>query len=79
VDILHSGIHAGSIAVREFIEEHEPELVVCGHIHEARGVDAIGKSTIVNCGPLFKGSYALIETGPEIRVKLQYLPLISSR
>ena len=68
VDIVHSGIHVGSMAVREFIEYHEPEVVICGHIHEARGQDILGKSKVVNCGPATKGCYAIVETRPNIKI-----------
>jgi len=50
VDILHLGIHAGSSAVREVIEDRSPDVVVCGHIHQGRGEDVIGKTKIVCCG-----------------------------
>jgi hypothetical protein len=43
--------------VRSFIEERQPDVVVCGHIHEARGMDRLGKSVLVNCGPAGKGYY----------------------
>jgi Icc-related predicted phosphoesterase len=33
-------------------------VVICGHIHEARGIDMIGTTRIVNCGPAGKGEYA---------------------
>lgn len=38
LDQVHEGLHAGSRAVREFIEKHQPECFFCGHIHEAEGV-----------------------------------------
>ena len=68
LDIVHTGIHVGSTAVRNFIEGYKPEVVVCGHIHEARGVDSIGESCIVNCGTASCGYYAVIETGVGIKV-----------
>lgn len=61
VDRIYTGRHVGSKALRRFIEERQPPLVICGHIHEARGVDEIGKTLIVNPGPLFRGYYAVIE------------------
>jgi putative phosphoesterase len=60
-DRVHFGHHVGSPALRAFIEEKQPPLVVCGHIHEARGVDEIGETVVVNPGPLFRGYYAVIE------------------
>ena len=59
-DRTHSGLHVGSKALREFIERNQPSLVVTGHIHEARSVDRVGKTVIVNPGPLFRGYYAVI-------------------
>jgi uncharacterized protein len=38
LDRVHEGLHAGSRAVREFIEKYQPEYFFCGHIHEAEGV-----------------------------------------
>jgi len=61
VDRVRLGLHVGSGALREFIEENQPPLVVTGHIHEARGVDEVGETVIVNPGPLFRGYYAVIE------------------
>lgn len=71
VDIIHSGIHVGSTAVREFIENHEPDLTLCGHIHEGRGQDAIGETKIVNCGQASRGHYVLVtaENGLTVEAK----------
>lgn len=74
VDIIHAGIHVGSTAVRDFIEELQPDIVVCGHIHEARGQDLIDRSRIVNCGPASNGCYAVIEISTENRVENKQLP-----
>ena len=38
LDRVRKGVHAGSSAVREFIEKHQPAAFFCGHIHEAEGV-----------------------------------------
>ncbi|MEK6566095.1 MAG: metallophosphoesterase, partial [Bacteroidota bacterium] len=69
VDRIHAGMHVGSTAVRAFIEKYQPDVCVCGHIHEARGTDIIGKTQIVNCGPAGKGYYAVIELGEKIKVE----------
>lgn len=68
VDKVLMGVHAGSKSVRDFIEREQPEVVICGHIHEARGQDVIGKSKVVNCGPAAKGYYVTVEIGEEIRI-----------
>jgi len=69
LDIIHSGIHVGSTAVREFIEDHKPDMTVCGHIHEGRGTDEIDGARVVNCGQASLGHYAIILTGTEITVE----------
>ncbi len=51
LDQIRPGLHAGSVAVRNFIENHQPEYFFCGHIHEAEGVSAeIGKTRAWNVG-----------------------------
>ena len=59
-DRLHNGTPVGSTAVREFIEEHQPDLCICGHIHEAKGTDRLGRTLIINTGTLGSGGYAVI-------------------
>ncbi len=45
------GINTGSAAVREFIDEEGPLLVICGHIHEHAGESVkAGPTTIINPG-----------------------------
>jgi Icc-related predicted phosphoesterase len=52
LDRIRKGAHAGSRAVREFIERHEPEYFFCGHIHEAEGIEiTLGKTRCWNVGP----------------------------
>lgn len=43
--------HAGSQAVRKVIELVQPELCICGHLHETEGlIDKIGRTKIINVG-----------------------------
>jgi len=62
--------HVGSTSVRAIVEEFAPPLVLCGHIHEARGVARHGPTTIVNPGPAAAGHRALVEINGDIRVQL---------
>lgn len=59
-DAVNEDLHAGSELFRNLIEEKQPLAVVCGHIHEGRGVDSIGKTTVINPGPLCEGFYAIL-------------------
>jgi len=63
--------HVGSKALRTFVDEHQPDLVVCGHIHEARGVERIGRTLVVNCGSGAAGYYAVLELGQQITVDIR--------
>ena len=60
-DFLPSGVHVGSKSLRKIIEDVQPTLNICGHIHEASGTDRIGKTTIVNPGELSQGHACLIQ------------------
>jgi hypothetical protein len=71
LDRTYRGEHVGSRAVRRFIEETHPALVLCGHIHEARGVDTLGVTTVVNCGHARRGQYAVVEVSASIQVELR--------
>jgi hypothetical protein len=75
LDKVSSGDHVGSTSVREYVEKHEPILVISGHVHEARGIDSIGESTLVNPGPANNGKYASITVNETIKVRLLELPL----
>ena len=68
-DRIHSGLHVGSTAVRAFVERAQPDLVLCGHIHESRGEDRIGRTRVVNPGPVGDGHYAIVEIGETLTVK----------
>ncbi|MBN1124128.1 MAG: metallophosphoesterase family protein [Sedimentisphaerales bacterium] len=54
------GHHAGSRETRALIERLEPVLAISGHIHEAIGTDQLGKTILLNPGPLCRGCYARI-------------------
>ncbi len=51
LDRIRQGLHAGSTAVHDFIQQYQPAYFFCGHIHEAEGVAIeIGKTKARNVG-----------------------------
>ena len=67
-DTLYNGESSGSVSLRRFVQEYQPDLMLCGHIHEARGECFIGSTRIVNVGELRRGFASIIEIGEEITV-----------
>jgi len=59
-DRIRSGESVGSLSVRQFIEEIQPDVCLTGHIHEGKSEDQIGKTRIVNPGLFEDGGYAVI-------------------
>jgi hypothetical protein len=51
--------HVGSKAIQKFVDR--VDLIVCGHIHEAKGLEQVGKTVVINPGEACKGSCALIK------------------
>jgi Icc-related predicted phosphoesterase len=56
-DKISNGAHVGSSSVRAFIDEKQPALCLCGHIHEARAIDAVGNTQIINPGMIKDGGW----------------------
>ncbi|MEM5797810.1 MAG: metallophosphoesterase [Candidatus Aenigmatarchaeota archaeon] len=67
MDLTNTGQHVGSKAIRQFIIERKPFLVISAHIHEAAGIDVLEKSIIFNPGPVYEGMYGIVDTEPEIK------------
>jgi Icc-related predicted phosphoesterase len=58
--------HVGSHAVRDFILRVQPLVCFTGHIHEATGIDTLGRTTLINPGPAWQTNayaYTEIEAG----------------
>ncbi len=70
VDLTSFGQHVGSKVLREFVLSKNPILLMCGHIHEARGTDLLGATYIVNPGPLYRGFYSLVEIDGRVEATL---------
>ena len=60
VDMLLNGVHVGSDVVKEFIETHNPIVAISAHIHEARGIDKLKNTFLLNSGRFPEGYFGLI-------------------
>lgn len=67
-DLLYNGEYSGSVGLRRFVEERQPDLLLCGHIHEDRGEARIGRTRIINVGELRQGHGVLIKLRDELEV-----------
>lgn len=69
LDRTGSGHNTGSKGLREFIRQSDIDLVVSGHIHEARGTEVWQGKTFVNPGPFHMG-YARVDFNRVARVEM---------
>jgi hypothetical protein len=60
LDRLPSGAHVGSTAVRSFLEAAQPDVCVCGHIHESRGEERLGRCHVLNPGDLLSRGFVRV-------------------
>ncbi|MEI8133031.1 MAG: hypothetical protein WCG34_11410 [Leptolinea sp.] len=61
-------IHVGSRAVANMIQKYKPFLTLHGHIHESRGIQKVGRTTMINPGSeysegVLRGVVIQIENG----------------
>ena len=61
-DLIESGEHVGSQGILKSIHEFEPEINLCGHVHEAKSLSKIGFTTdVANPGMLKDNGAVLID------------------
>lgn len=69
-DLTSSDIHVGSKSIREIIERKQPLVALCGHVYEARGTDKLGRTVVVNPGPICRGYAAEVILDDGVHVEL---------
>ena len=73
LDKVYGGEHVGSQSIYNIIEKYQPNLAVCGHIHESQGIDTIKNSTIVNAGDWkFNKNYAIISINEDGKIDIKF-------
>ena len=58
LDPFFEGMSAPNVTtakVKQYIEQRQPLVALCAHVHEGRGVDQIGRTLVINPGPITKG------------------------
>ena len=60
------GLRGGSDSVKAFLEEHPVSLCLCGHIHEAAGIERFQSTLVANSGSFKKGRYLSIDIDSDI-------------
>ncbi len=72
LDKITSGAHVGSSSIRQLIESYVPRMSLHGHIHEASGMEMLGKTVALNPGPLAWGRYVIIELTDKKITSIQF-------
>lgn len=63
-DLTESEDHVGSQGILKSIHEFQPQINICGHIHEAKSISKIGNTTdVANPGMLKDNGAVLIDVG----------------
>ncbi|NLX45583.1 MAG: hypothetical protein GXY71_06685 [Treponema sp.] len=58
---LHAGMHVGSKVFSRLMGRYNPDVWICGHIHESRCVSLEDGTLVINPGPCALGYHALLE------------------
>ncbi len=77
---VHGGMHVGSKIFSSLMSRYNPEIWICGHIHESRCVSLEDDTLVINPGPCALGYHALLEMrregeglAPKVRAYLSSL------
>jgi len=73
LDQVMGRFHSGSKLVRDLVEKTQPKLLICGHIHEAAGIETIGQTLVVNCSMPKTGGGVMIELDADLKVRCRQI------
>ncbi|MCK4552869.1 metallophosphoesterase [Candidatus Pacearchaeota archaeon] len=68
-----NGKHIGDKYFTKYIKKYQPELFLCGHMHEYQGMKKLGKTKIVAIGPAFEGKAAIIEIDEKKKIDVRFI------
>lgn len=69
-DIVPSGRHVGSTAVKNIVERFRPKIVLSGHVHEASGIVRKDGTLFMNPGAAKDARAGILEMGEECEARL---------
>ncbi len=61
LDKGYGGFHGGSKTLAGIIVERQPAVLICGHMHESKGMAYLAETLVVNCSMGCAGAGAFIE------------------
>ncbi len=70
-DTIAGGVHVGSEAVAGMAPKFK--AIICGHIHEDRGISKLGNALVVNPGMAANGNAAVLEIDEKGNVKAELI------
>ncbi len=70
-DKIPNGVHVGSEAIAQLAPRFK--AIVCGHIHEDRGISKIGDTVVVNPGTASAGHAAILDVDEKGNVKAELI------
>jgi Icc-related predicted phosphoesterase len=62
------GLRGGSHSLKAFLAVNPVALCLCGHIHEAAGIEQFQTTLVANAGSFKRGHYLSVEIGPNLVV-----------
>jgi Icc-related predicted phosphoesterase len=62
------GLRGGSHSLKAFLMLNQVALCLCGHIHEAAGIERFHTTLVANAGSFKRGHYLSVEIGPHLVV-----------
>ncbi len=68
LDLTLTNLHVGSEAIRKFILQNNPNVAICAHIIEAKGIDRLGNTILINPGKFVEGNFGIIQINKEIKI-----------
>jgi Icc-related predicted phosphoesterase len=69
LDLVPGAGHVGSRSVARIVEKYRPLAVLCGHIHEASGIE-VGEVTMINPGPAKDGRLGLVDIDQRVVARI---------